>query len=107
MLANLRKIIHDAHREIMRNGMDGLCVLVSRWAHLRGQRSQGQGKLTFSLGASLSDPYKLSTPTLKAIDGERLISTRVTARVAVDYNQIKLNRKAPAVTRPKEHKSKK
>src|SRR5580693_10255494 len=102
MLANLRKIIHDAHREIMRNGMDGLCVLVSRWAHLRGQRSQGQGKLTFSLGASLSDPYKLSTPTLKAIDGERLISTRVTelmsvlqknlARVAVDYNQIKLNR---------------
>ena len=74
-------------------------------------------KLTFSHGASLPDPDKLFNASLggnawRAIDlfegnkiDERALRNFV--RAAVDYNQIKLKRKAPAVTRAKVHKSKK
>jgi len=74
-------------------------------------------KLTFSHGANLPDPDKLFNAGLggnawRAIDffqgdkiNERALKNLV--RAAVDYNQIKLKRKAPAVTRAKVHKSKK
>ena len=74
-------------------------------------------KLTFSHGASLPDPDKLFNAGLegnarRAIDffegdkiNERALKNLV--RAAVDYNQIKLKKKAPAGTRAKVHKSKK
>ena len=74
-------------------------------------------KLTFSHGASLPDPDKLFNATLggnawRAIDffegdkiNERALKSLV--RSAVDYNQIKLKRKAVARTRAKVHKNKK
>ena len=71
-------------------------------------------KLTFSHGASLSDPDRLFNAGLegkvwRAIDffegdkiNERALKNLV--RAAVDYNQTKLKRKAPAGTRAKVHK---
>ena len=41
MLANLRKIIHDADHEIIEEWKWMGTVLVSRWTNLRSQRSQG------------------------------------------------------------------
>ena len=74
-------------------------------------------KLTFSHGASFPDPDKLFNAGLKgnawrAIDffegdeiNERALTNLV--RAAVDYNQIKLKRKAPEGARAKVHESNK
>ena len=72
-------------------------------------------KLTFAHGASLPDPDKLFNAGLKgnawrAIDffeGDKINerALRNLVRAAVDYNQIKLKRKAPAGTRAKVHRS--
>ena len=74
-------------------------------------------KLTFSNGASLPDPDKLFNAGLdgnkwRSIDlfegdkvNERAFKKLV--RAAIDYNQIKLKKKAPAGTRAKAKKSKK
>ena len=74
-------------------------------------------KLTFSHGASLPDPDKLFNAGLKgntwrAIDffegdeiNERALINLV--RAAVNYNQVKLKKRAPAGTRTKVHKVKK
>ena len=74
-------------------------------------------KLTFAHGAKLPDPDKLFNAGLggkvwRAIDlfegdkiNERALKNLV--RAAVDYNHIKLKRKAPAGTGAKVHKSKK
>ncbi len=73
-------------------------------------------KLTFSHGASLTDPDKLFNAGLdgkvwRAIDffegdevNERALKNLV--RAAIDYNQSKLKKKAPAGTRTKAGKSK-
>jgi len=73
-------------------------------------------KLTFAHGASLPDPDKLFNAGLqgnawRAIDvfagdkiNERALKNLV--RAAVDYNRIKLKRKALAGTRSKAHQSK-
>jgi hypothetical protein len=73
-------------------------------------------KLTFAHGASLPDPDKLFNAGLqgnawRAIDvfagdkiNERALKNLV--RAAVDYNRIKLKRKALAGTRAKAHQSK-
>lgn len=73
-------------------------------------------KLTFPHGASLPDPDKLFNADLtgnawRAIDffegdkiKERALKNLVLS--AVDYNQVKSKRKAPAGTRAKVHKSK-
>ena len=78
---------------------------------------KGKVKLTFAHGASLPDTDKLFNAGLKgnawrAIDlfegdkiNERALKNLV--RAAVEYNQIKLKRKAPVGTRAKTHKSKK
>src|ERR1700681_1636055 len=78
---------------------------------------KGKGKLTFAHGASLPDPDKLFNAGLegnarRAIDlfegdkiNERALKNLV--RAAVDRNQTKLKRKAPAGTRAKVRKSKK
>src|SRR5271166_5130510 len=82
-----------------------------------GNAHKEKVKLTFSHGASLPDPDKLFNAGLggkvwRAIDfsegdkiNERALKNLV--RAAVDHNQIKSKKKAPAGTRAKVHKSKK
>ncbi len=82
-----------------------------------GNAHKDKVKLTFSHGASLPDPDQLFNAGLqgnmwRAIDffegdkiNERALKNLI--RAAVDYNQIKLKRKAPERTRAKAHKRKK
>jgi hypothetical protein len=116
--AGIRKSILQADREIIEEwkwrgspvwSRDGMIAVAN--AH------KDKVKLTFSHGASLPDPDQLFNAGLggnawRAIDffegakiNERALKTLV--RAAVDYNQIKLKRKAPAGTRAKVSKNKK
>ncbi len=116
--ASIRNSILEADREIIEEwkwmgspvwSHDGMIAVAN--AH------KGKVKLTFAHGASLPDPDKLFNAGLggnawRAIDffegdkiNERALKNLV--RDAVDYNQIKLKRKASAGTRAKVHKSKK
>ena len=116
-LAGIRKSILEADREIIEEWMwMGSPV----WSHdgiiAVGNAHKDKVKLTFAHGASLPDPDKLFNAGLegkvwRAIDlfegdkmNERALKTLV--RAAVDYNQSKLKRKAPAGTRAKVRKSK-
>jgi hypothetical protein len=115
--ANLRKAILAADREIIEEwkwmgspvwSRDGIIAV--------GNAHKDKVKLTFAHGASLPDPDKLFNAGFggkvwRAIDvfegdkiNERALKNLV--RAAVDYNQIKLKKKAPADTRAKVHKSK-
>src|SRR6202043_1695941 len=116
--AGIRKSVLAADREIIEEwkwmgspvwSRDGIIAVAN--AH------KGKVKLTFAHGASLPDPDKLFNAglggdTWRAIDlfegdkiNERALKNLI--RAAVDYNQIKLKRKAPAGTRAKVRKSKK
>ncbi len=116
--AGIRKTILEADQEIIEEwkwmgspvwSHDGIIAVAN--AH------KGKVKLTFAHGARLPDPDKLFNAglegsTWRAIDffegatiNARALKTLV--RAAVDYNQIKLKKKAPAGTRAKVHKSKK
>jgi hypothetical protein len=116
-LAGIRKSILEADREIIEEwkwmgspvwSRDGIIAV--------GNAHKDKVKLTFAHGASLPDPDKLFNAGLegkvwRAIDlfegdkmNERALKTLV--RAAVDYNQSKLKRKAPAGTRAKVRKSK-
>jgi hypothetical protein len=117
-LASVRKTILEADREIIE---EWKWMGSPVWSHngmiAVGNAHKDKVKLTFSRGASLPDPHKLFNAGLKgnawrAIDlfegnkiNERALKNLV--RAAVDYNQIKLKRKAPAGTRAKVQKSKK
>jgi hypothetical protein len=117
-LAGIRKSILGADREIIEEwkwmgspvwSRDGIIAVAN--AH------KDKVKVTFSHGASLPDPDKLFNAglgggTWRAMDffegdkiNERALKNLV--RAAVEYNQLKLKRKAPAGTRAKVHKSKK
>ena len=117
-LAGIRKSIVKADREIIEEwkwmgspvwSRDGIIAVAN--AH------KDKVKLTFAHGASLPDTDKLFNAGLggnawRAIDffegdkiNERALKNLV--RAAIDYNQIKLNRKALAGTRARVHKSKK
>ena len=117
-LPNIRKSILEADREIIEEwkwmgspvwSRDGIIAV--------GNAHKDKVKLTFSHGASLPDPEKLFNAGLegkvwRAIDffegdkvKERALKNLVHA--AVDYNQVKLKRKASAGTRAKVQKSKK
>jgi len=117
-LASIRKTIIEADREIIEEwkwmgspvwSRDGMIAV--------GNAHKDKVKLTFSNGASLPDPDRLFNAGLegnrwRAIDffegdkiNERGLKNLV--RAAVDYNQIKLKRKASASTRAKANKSKK
>jgi hypothetical protein len=95
--------------EQIRNRCDGLIAVAN--AH------KGKVKLTFAYGASLPDPDKLFNAGLegnarRAIDffeGDKINerAQKNLVRAAVDYNQIKLKKKAPAGTRAKVRKSNK
>jgi hypothetical protein len=117
-LASIRKIILKADREIIE---EWKWMGSPVWSHdgmiAVGNAHKDKVKLTFPHGASLPDPDQLFNAGLggnawRAIDlfegnkiNERAL--RELVRAAVDYNQIKLKRKAPAGTRAKVHKSKK
>ncbi|KWR88474.1 DUF1801 domain-containing protein [Cupriavidus sp. IDO] len=115
--ATLRKSILEADREIIEEwkwmgspvwSRDGIIAVAN--AH------KGKVKLTFAYGASLPDPDKLFNAGLegnarRAIDffegdkiNERALKNLV--RAAVDYNQLKLKKKAAPGTRAKAHSSK-
>ncbi|HEV3254018.1 MAG TPA: DUF1801 domain-containing protein [Candidatus Acidoferrales bacterium] len=117
-LAGVRKTILEADREIIEEwkwmgspvwSRDGMIAV--------GNAHKDKVKLTFAHGAILADPDKLFNAGLggnawRAIDffegdkvDERALKSLV--RAAVEYNQMKLKRKAPAATRPKAQKSKK
>src|SRR6202795_4691496 len=117
-LAKVREIIVEADSEIVEEwkwmgspvwSRDGMIAV--------GNAHKDKVKLTFSHGASLPDPEKsfnagLGGNAWRAIDlfegdkiNERALKNLV--RAAVDYNQLKLKRKAPADARAKVHKSKK
>src|SRR5580692_4615803 len=117
-LASIRKSILAADPEIIEEwkwmgspvwSRDGMIAV--------GNDHKDKVKLTFSHGASLPDPDKLFNAGLggkawRAIDffegdkiDERALKNLI--RAAVDYNQIKLKRKAPASTRARVNNSKK
>jgi hypothetical protein len=116
--AKVREVIHEADPEIVE---EWKWMGSPVWSHdgmiAVGNAHKDKVKLTFSHGASLSDPDKVFNAGLggnawRAIDffegdkiNERALKNLV--RAAVDYNQVKLKRKAPAGTRAKVHKSKK
>ena len=117
-LAGVRKSILEADREIIEEwkwmgspvwSRDGIIAV--------GNAHKDKVKLTFSHGASLPDPDKVFNAGLggnawRAIDlfeGDKINDPALKnlVRAAVDYNQMKLKKKAPAGTRAKGHKSKK
>jgi hypothetical protein len=77
---------------------------------------KGKVKLTFLYGANLPDPDKLFNAGLesnarRAIDffeGDKLNgpALKKLVRAAIEYNQTKLKKNAPASTRAKAHKAK-
>jgi hypothetical protein len=116
--AGIRKSILAADREIIEEwkwmgspvwSRDGMIAVAN--AH------KGKVKLTFAHGARLPDPDELFNAGLegnarRAIDlfegdkiNERALKNLV--RAAIDYNQTKLKKKAPAGTRTKANKSRK
>ena len=116
--ASIRKSILQADQEIIEEwkwmgspvwSRDGIIAVAN--AH------KGKVKLTFAYGAKLQDPDRLFNAGLegnarRAIDffeggeiNERALKNLV--RAAVDYNQAKKKKKAPAGTGAKVQKSKK
>src|SRR5580693_8034131 len=117
-LASIRKSILAADPEIIEEwkwmgspvwSRDGMIAV--------GNANKDKVKITFSHGASLPDPDKLFNAGLggnawRAIDlfeGDKINerALRDLIRAAVDYNQTKLKKKAPAGTRAKVQRSKK
>ena len=117
-LAGVRNTILEADGEIIEEwkwmgspvwSRDGMIAV--------GNAHKDKVKLTFSHGASLPDPNRLFNAgfggnTWRAIDlfegdkiNERALKNLI--RAAVEYNQIKLKRKASAGTQAKVNKSKK
>ena len=117
-LASIRKSILGADPEIIEEwkwmgspvwSRDGILAV--------GNAHKDKVKLTFAHGASLPDPDKLFNAGLggnqwRAIDlfegdniNERALQNLI--RAAIEYNQTKSKKKAPAATRAKVLKSKK
>src|SRR5579863_2685048 len=117
-LATVRKSILEADPEIVEEwkwmgspvwSRDGIIAV--------GNAHKDKVKLTFSHGASLADPDKVFNAGLggnqwRAIDlfegdkiNERALKNLV--RAAIEFNQTKSKKKAPAATRAKAPKSKK
>jgi hypothetical protein len=116
--AGIRKTILATDREIIEEWKWMGSPVWSRYGIIAvANAHKGKMKLTFAHGASLPDPDKLFNAGLegnmrRAIDffeGDRINARalKTLVRAAVDYNQIKLKKKAPAATRAKARKSKK
>ena len=114
-LATVRKTILEADPEIIEEwkwmgspvwSRDGMIAV--------GNAHKDKVKLTFSNGASLPDPDKLFNAGLdgnrwRAIDlfeGDKINvrALKNLVRAAIEYNQLKLKRKAPASARAKPRK---
>ena len=117
-LARVRSLIKEADPDVVEEWKwRGVPV----WEHdgiiCTGETYKAVVKLTFADGASLADPSGLFNSSLegnmrRAIDihegdkiNERALKPLV--RAALDYNQTKKKKKAPAGPRAKVHKSKK
>jgi hypothetical protein len=117
-LAGIRKSILEADREISEEwkwmgspvwSRDGIIAV--------GNAHKEKVKLTFAHGAKLPDPDKLFNAglegsTWRAIDlfeGDKIDGRALKnlIRAAIDYNQSKSKKKAPAGTRAKARKTKK
>jgi hypothetical protein len=116
-LARVRNLIKEADPEVVEEWKwRGVPV----WEHdgiiCTGETYKAVVKMTFAKGASLEDPCGLFNSSLegntrRAIDihegdtiNERALKTLI--RAAIDCNQIKLKKTAPAGTRAKIRKSK-
>jgi hypothetical protein len=114
--ADVRKVILEADKDIIEEwkwkgspvwSRDGMIAVAN--AH------KGKVKLTFSHGAQLDDPDKLFNAGLggsawRAIDlfeGDKINKRALKSlvRAAIEYNQAKLKKNAPAGTRAKAGKS--
>src|SRR5438034_791325 len=107
MLAKVRKIVHEADPEIVE---EWKWMGTPVWSHggivCTGETYKSAVKMTFAKGAALKDPSRLFNSSLdgnvrRAIDiheGDKVdeAALKDLIRAAVDYNQIKLKRKAPA-----------
>ena len=117
-LAGIRKAILGADREIIEEwkwmgspvwSRDGIIAV--------GNAHKDKVKLTFAHGARLPDPDKIFNASLggnawRAIDffeGDKIHERglKELVRSAIEFNQIKLKRKAPSGPRAKVQKSKK
>src|SRR5580704_19277690 len=116
--ASVRKTILEADREIIEEWKWRGSPVWSRGGIIAlANAHKDKVKLTFSHGASLPDPDQLFNAglggnTWRAIDffeGDKINEPALKnlVRAAIDYNQTKLKRKAPAGTRAKVHRSKK
>jgi hypothetical protein len=116
--ARVRKSILEADREIIEEWKWMGSPVWSRHGMIAvANAHKGKVKLTFAHGARLPDPDRLFNAGLegnarRAIDffegdriNERALKNLV--RAAIDYNQIRKKKKAPAGSRAKVHKSKK
>ena len=118
MLSRLRSLVKEADPEVVEEWKwRGVPV----WSHdgliCTGETYKNVVKMTFAKGAALKDPSRLFNSSLdgntrRAIDfheGEKIDegALKNLVRAAVDYNQLKLKKKAPAGARAKVHKSKK
>jgi hypothetical protein len=116
--ANIRKSILGADREIIEEWKWMGSPVWSRAGIIAvANAHKNKVKLTFMHGARLADPDKLFNAGLegnarRAIDffeddeiDERALKKLI--RAAIDYNQTKLKKKAPATKRAKVPKSKK
>lgn len=118
MLARVREIIHEADPEVVE---EWKWMGSPVWSHdgiiAVGNAHKDKVKLTFAQGAKLADPDKvfnagLGGSTWRALDlvegdkiNERGLKNLV--RAAIDFNQSKVKKKAPAGTRAKAGKVKK
>ena len=118
MLGRLRTLIKEADPDVVEEWKwRGVPV----WSHdgliCTGETYKNVVKMTFAKGAALKDPSRLFNSSLdgntrRAIDfheGEKIDegALKNLVRAAVDYNQLKLKKKAPAGARAKVDKSKK
>jgi hypothetical protein len=118
MLSRLRTLIKQAIPEVVEERKwRGVPVWYRDGMICTGETYKSVVKLTFANGAALEDPSELFNSSLegnvrRAIDihegdkiNERALKNLV--RAAVDYNQSKSKKKAPAGTRARVSKSKK
>ena len=116
--AGIRKSILAADREIIEEWKWMGSPVWSRHGIIEvANAHKGKVKLTFAYGASFPDPDKLFNAGLegnqrRAIDffeGDKVdaATLKKLVRAAIDFNETKLKKKAPAGTRAKARKSKK
>jgi hypothetical protein len=116
--ADVRKSILEADREIIEEWKWMGSPVWSRYGIIAvANAHKGKVKLTFDYGARLPDPERLFNAGLegnqrRAIDffeGDKINKRALKnlVRAAIDYNQAKSKKKAPAGVRAKASKSKK